>query len=66
MVKSPRKRCLPLINRGYFSRVHTVDKVLLRFLEAADGNSVPQIVSLGAGMDSTFFKLRSKVCPLLN
>ena len=56
------KRRSPLINRGYFSRVAAVEEVMSKFMELAPGLCAPgvrpQIVSLGAGLDTSFFKLR--------
>jgi hypothetical protein len=53
----PQRRS-PLINRGYFSRVAVVDLILQRFVatcrRTGDGRS--QVISLGAGMDTTFFR----------
>jgi tRNA wybutosine-synthesizing protein 4 len=54
----PQRRS-PLINRGYFARVAAVDLILQRFVatcrRTGDGRS--QVISLGAGMDTTFFRL---------
>lgn len=49
----------PLINRGYFSRMSSLEVIIKRFLavckRTGDGSS--QIVCLGAGLDTTFFRL---------
>jgi len=48
----------PLINRGYYSRVAAFKLVITKFL------SIPgkkQIVSLGAGFDTTYFQLKVKL-----
>jgi len=57
-VKTSQRR-LPLINRGYFARVKTMDLLLYRFLDAfTSSERAPlQVVSLGAGMDTSFFRL---------
>mmetsp|Transcript_7120 Transcript_7120/g.12499 ORF Transcript_7120/g.12499 Transcript_7120/m.12499 type:complete len:324 (+) Transcript_7120:301-1272(+) len=48
----------PLINRGYYARVKAMDMVIDRFLESTKGKC--QIVALGAGSDTTFFRFKSK------
>lgn len=50
--KAPRRA--PLINRGYWVRAKVMDSVLSAFLQTAGRK---QIVSLGAGFDTTFFRL---------
>jgi tRNA wybutosine-synthesizing protein 4 len=72
MVPKGRRRS-PVINRGYFSRVAGIEEVIKQFLgivRGAGGAAVPQIVSLGAGLDTTFFKLRvcavAAAAPLLS
>lgn len=57
----PSKRHLkraPLINRGYFARTCAVDKLVINFLKSS--SDAAQIVTLGAGNDTLFFRLRSK------
>ena len=51
--KAPRRS--PLINRGYYSRVAAMDTVIDRF-EKFFGED-RQIVSLGSGSDTTYFRL---------
>lgn len=46
----------PHLLTGYFARVAAIDETLHRFIAAADGPV--QIVSLGAGQDTTFFRLQ--------
>ena len=48
----------PLINRGYYARVAAVDTMLHRFISIArrTGDGRAQVVNLGAGMDTTFFR----------
>jgi tRNA wybutosine-synthesizing protein 4 len=48
----------PLINRGYFSRVAAVWKILQEFC-TSNPDQKKQIVSLGAGSDTNYFKLKS-------
>ena len=50
---------MPIINRGTWTRVYSIRQVLLRFLKAYGAvNQKVNIVSLGAGYDSTYFWLR--------
>ena len=54
-----KKKMLPIINRGTWTRVHAIRQVLLRFIKAnAGANQKVNVVSLGAGYDSTYFWLR--------
>jgi len=48
----------PLINRGYYARVAAMDMVISRFLDNIEGEPC-QIISLGAGSDTTFFRLNA-------
>jgi len=48
----------PLINRGTWARVYAVRQILKRFLATYAGVSKVNIVSLGAGYDSTYFWLK--------
>jgi len=45
----------PLINRGYYARVSAIRAALQHFLSNLGGT---QIVSLGAGFDTTYFMLK--------
>ncbi|XP_010474841.1 PREDICTED: leucine carboxyl methyltransferase 1-like isoform X1 [Camelina sativa] len=54
-VKRPVRRS-PIINRGYFSRWAAFRKLLSQFLETSSP-AKKQILSLGAGFDTTFFQL---------
>ena len=50
----------PIINRGYFYRVAALDAVIGDFVAAARAQGLrSQVLSLGAGMDSTFWRLRA-------
>ena len=56
----PRKhRKPPLINRGTFIRTIAIDSYLRRFLVDAGGSKC-QVVSLGAGFDTRYFRLVSE------
>lgn len=50
----------PLINRGYFTRVTTVDIIVYKFLSVGSNH---QIVNLGCGLDTLIFKLKEKKQP---
>ncbi|KAL6513549.1 Leucine carboxyl methyltransferase 1 [Orobanche gracilis] len=62
-VKRPVRRS-PIINRGYFARYAAFRKLLYEFLDSGknmDGKSnKKQILSLGAGFDTTFFHLQDE------
>ncbi|KAK6166391.1 hypothetical protein SNE40_023096 [Patella caerulea] len=51
------QRRAPLINRGYYIRVKTIDHILRKFLLQHQGSK--QIISIGAGFDTSFFRLKS-------
>ncbi|XP_006305182.2 leucine carboxyl methyltransferase 1 [Capsella rubella] len=57
-VKRPVRRS-PIINRGYFSRWAAFRKFLSQFLESTNETAPAkkQILSLGAGFDTTYFQL---------
>eukprot|EP00057_Strongylocentrotus_purpuratus_P014946 XP_011669420.1 PREDICTED: tRNA wybutosine-synthesizing protein 4 [Strongylocentrotus purpuratus] len=55
---SKTSRRSPLINRGYFVRARAIDDILKAFLKKF-GDSKNQIISLGAGFDSTYFRLQA-------
>lgn len=57
-VKAPSRR-MPIINRGYYARVAAVESLVTRFLasDGADGGK-KQVVILGAGLDTMFFRLK--------
>jgi len=59
---SGESRRAPLINRGYYARVAAVRQILKDFLTGA-GNPKKQIVSLGAGFDTTYFVFKSQGIP---
>jgi [phosphatase 2A protein]-leucine-carboxy methyltransferase len=53
---------LPIINRGTYVRTTTVDRLVEEFLAGSDDDHSRsrQIVSLGAGMDTRYWRLRSR------
>mmetsp|Transcript_9283 Transcript_9283/g.9285 ORF Transcript_9283/g.9285 Transcript_9283/m.9285 type:complete len:304 (-) Transcript_9283:31-942(-) len=48
----------PLINRGYWARVHRVKMTVDEFLRIDDDNK--QIISIGAGFDTAYWLLRTE------
>ncbi|TDH69440.1 hypothetical protein CCR75_007877 [Bremia lactucae] len=55
-VRSP-SRCMPIINRGYYARVAAVESLVRKFLVAEQLKK--QVVILGAGLDTMYFRLKS-------
>ncbi|XP_056145974.1 tRNA wybutosine-synthesizing protein 4 [Lampris incognitus] len=53
-------RRAPLINRGYYVRWKAIDHCVRRFLQATIGYPKRQILSLGAGFDSLYFRLHAE------
>ncbi|PPS14837.1 hypothetical protein GOBAR_AA05742 [Gossypium barbadense] len=63
-VRRPVRRS-PIINRGYFARWAAFRKLLYQFLDCEGSNSEKgktkrQILSLGAGFDTTYFQLQDE------
>lgn len=56
-VKSPSRR-MPIINRGYYARVAAVETLVRKFVAASDAHTKTQVVVLGAGHDTMFFRLQ--------
>ncbi|KAF2031095.1 leucine carboxyl methyltransferase [Setomelanomma holmii] len=52
----PTTRRLPLLNRGTYVRTTAIDELVTKFL-LTDPSSAKQIISLGAGTDTRFFRL---------
>ncbi|KAG7463300.1 tRNA wybutosine-synthesizing protein 4 [Solea senegalensis] len=52
-------RRAPLINRGYYVRWRAVDHCVRRFLHVTENCPQRQILSLGAGFDSLYFRLHA-------
>ncbi|OAP56554.1 hypothetical protein AYL99_09733 [Fonsecaea erecta] len=55
----PVSRRLPLMNRGTYVRTTCIDRIVDTFLSSA-GEGPKQIISLGAGSDTRYFRLRQK------
>ncbi|XP_066542635.1 tRNA wybutosine-synthesizing protein 4 [Hoplias malabaricus] len=53
-------RRAPLINRGYYIRWKAVDHCVKLFLRVTESCARRQILSLGAGFDSLYFRLRAE------
>lgn len=63
-VRRPVRRS-PIINRGYFARWAAIRKLLYQFLNSEskmneNGQATKQILSLGAGFDTTYFQLQDE------
>ncbi|KAM9209188.1 leucine carboxyl methyltransferase 1 [Dugong dugon] len=57
-VRLSKERKAPEINRGYFARVYGVSQLIKAFLRKTECHC--QILNLGAGMDTTFWKLKDE------
>ncbi|XP_066496870.1 leucine carboxyl methyltransferase 1 [Tiliqua scincoides] len=57
-VRQPKERKAPEISRGYYARVQGVSNLLEAFLKKTECNC--QIINLGAGMDTLFWKLKDE------
>jgi len=53
-----KRKLFPIINRGTWARVHSIRQVVMRFLKQYPQGA--NVVSLGAGFDSTFFWLKEQ------
>ncbi|XP_028663349.1 tRNA wybutosine-synthesizing protein 4 [Erpetoichthys calabaricus] len=49
----------PLINRGYYIRAKAMSHCQMKFLQATQGHPRRQILSLGAGFDTLYFRLKA-------
>uniref|UniRef100_A0A8W4FGX5 Leucine carboxyl methyltransferase 1 n=1 Tax=Sus scrofa TaxID=9823 RepID=A0A8W4FGX5_PIG len=58
LVRLSKARKAPEINRGYFGHVHSVSQLIKAFLRKTGCNC--QILNLGAGMDTTFWRLKDE------
>ncbi|XP_013360353.1 PREDICTED: leucine carboxyl methyltransferase 1 isoform X1 [Chinchilla lanigera] len=58
LVRPCKERKAPEINRGYFARVQGVSQLTKAFLRKTECRC--QILNLGAGMDTTFWKLKDE------
>ena len=57
--EADRPRRFPLINRGTYTRTTAIDKLIIEFLQAIPITQRKQIVSLGAGSDTRYWRLKS-------
>ncbi|XP_034050221.1 leucine carboxyl methyltransferase 1 [Thalassophryne amazonica] len=57
-VRSIGERKAPEINRGYYARVQGVNRLLDMFIRKTDCNC--QVINLGAGLDTTFWRLKDE------
>ncbi|KAL8948962.1 MAG: hypothetical protein Q9222_004899, partial [Ikaeria aurantiellina] len=56
-VSGPYQRRFPIINRGTYVRTTAIDNLVHRFLTSPSQIPKKQIISLGAGSDTRFFRL---------
>ncbi|TKA57564.1 hypothetical protein B0A49_12072 [Cryomyces minteri] len=59
-VDGPVPRRYPIINRGTYARTTALDSLVLKFLRES-GDAQTQVISLGAGSDTRFFRLAVEV-----
>ncbi|XP_075686632.1 leucine carboxyl methyltransferase 1 isoform X2 [Rhinoderma darwinii] len=57
-VRQAKERKAPEINRGYYARVQGVNHLLNAFLKKTECKC--QIINLGAGLDTTFWRLKDE------
>lgn len=50
----------PIINRGYFARVFSIDQTINKFLSSMDPLAKKQIINLGSGFDTLSLQLLQK------
>ncbi|KAF8430226.1 S-adenosyl-L-methionine-dependent methyltransferase [Tirmania nivea] len=53
-------RRFPLINRGTYTRTTAIDKLVVQFLKGVPAGQRKQIVSLGAGSDTRYWRLKER------
>ncbi|KAK9758616.1 Leucine carboxyl methyltransferase [Popillia japonica] len=58
------QRRAPEINRGYYARVKGVEKIIHKFLSKAGSNA--QIINLGSGFDTLYWRLKDQEIKLCN
>ncbi|XP_053928890.1 tRNA wybutosine-synthesizing protein 4 isoform X2 [Cuculus canorus] len=58
LLAGPGRRRAPLVHRGYYIRARAVDHCIQDFLQKTQSHPRTQILSLGAGFDSLFFRLK--------
>jgi len=61
MIHTAPERKTPEINRGYFARTEAVWNVLNKFIQMT-GAADAQVISLGAGLDTTYWRLHKAGC----
>ncbi|KAI9674171.1 MAG: carboxy methyl transferase for protein phosphatase 2A [Caeruleum heppii] len=62
--EAERPRRFPIINRGTYVRTSAIDTLVQSFLQDTSGDPTctkKQIISLGAGSDTRFFRLRNSI-----
>ncbi|XP_049860708.1 tRNA wybutosine-synthesizing protein 4-like isoform X5 [Schistocerca gregaria] len=57
---SKYSRRAPIIHMGYYARAEIIEAILTQFLKHV-GNSHTQIISCGAGYDTTYFRLKKNL-----
>ncbi|XP_065535107.1 tRNA wybutosine-synthesizing protein 4 isoform X1 [Lathamus discolor] len=60
LVGRRRRRRAPLVHRGYYIRARAVDHCVQDFLLKTQSHPRTQILSLGAGFDSLYFRLKDR------
>lgn len=58
------ERKAPEINRGYYVRVHGIKGIIDKVISLTDGQC--QVISLGAGFDTLFWRLKHEGLPVKN
>ena len=56
----PHKTFLPLINRGTFTRVYSINHSVEKIIASVPKEQNINIIVLGSGYDTMFFKLTSQ------
>uniref|UniRef100_A0A1B0CLG2 [phosphatase 2A protein]-leucine-carboxy methyltransferase n=2 Tax=Lutzomyia longipalpis TaxID=7200 RepID=A0A1B0CLG2_LUTLO len=64
-IKNPAERKAPEINRGYFARVRGVEICIEKFLHKTSGSAC-QIINLGCGFDTLYWRLRESGYQIAN
>lgn len=49
----------PIMNRGYYARMMAIERLVGRFARACEASNW-QLISLGAGLDTLYFRLRDR------
>ena len=56
--ENDQPRRFPLINRGTYTRTTAIDDLVLQFLKSLPATQKKQVVSLGAGSDTRYWRLK--------